>query len=112
MDALAAMARDAHRQAVENVRLASHFRTQRDDAIRRLHAQGDLSYTQIAEQVGITRELVAKIVQGRTNDTTRDTNLAKALWRANCEVSSARWEQLPPDVQQHWLARAEGVHQS
>lgn len=109
MDVLAVMARDAHRQAVENVRLATHFRAQRDDAIRRLYEQGGVSYTQVAEQVGITRELVAKIIQGRTSDA---TNLAKALWRENCPVPTATWECLSPDIQQHWLARAEGVHRS
>lgn len=66
MDALAVMARDAHRQAVENVELAAKFREQRDDAIRRLYEQGGITYRQIAEQVGIGYELVAKIIQGRT----------------------------------------------
>jgi len=63
VDPLAVLARDAHRQSLEHVRLAGHFRAQRDDAIRRLYTAGGFSYTTLAEQVGITRELVAKIVQ-------------------------------------------------
>jgi hypothetical protein len=64
VDALVVMAREAHRQSNEHVRLAGHFRAQRNDAIRKLYASGDYSYTTLAQQVGITRELVVKIVQG------------------------------------------------
>ena len=60
------MAREAHKQSQENVRLAGHFRSQRNDAICRLYDSGEYSYRTLAEQVGITRELVIKIiVQGR-----------------------------------------------
>lgn len=63
MDALVMMAREAHRNAMENVRLAGHYRAQRDRAICELYASGDYSYTTLAKQVGINRELVVKIVQ-------------------------------------------------
>lgn len=61
------MAREAHRNSLEHVRLAGHYRAQRNDAICRLYASGGYSYRQLADQVGITRELVIKIVQGGRN---------------------------------------------
>lgn len=64
MDPLAVLAREAHRQSQEHVRLAGHFRRERDAAIRRLYATGGFSYTTLAQQVGVTRELVAKILKG------------------------------------------------
>ena len=67
MDSLMAMARQAHRDSVEHVRLAGHYRARRDKAIRDLYATGEYSYTTLAIQVGISRELTVKIVQsGRT----------------------------------------------
>ena len=63
MDSLMATARQAHRNSVEHVRLAGHFRAQRDRAIRELYTSGEYSYTTLARQVGITRELTIKIVQ-------------------------------------------------
>jgi hypothetical protein len=63
MQPLVMMAREAHRNAMENVRLAGHYRGQRDRAIRELYATGEFSYTTLARQVGINRELVVKIVQ-------------------------------------------------
>lgn len=68
MDALVAQAREAHLKSLENVRLAGHFRAQRNDAICRLYGSGAYSYKTLADQVGITRELVIKIVQGRRRD--------------------------------------------
>lgn len=59
------MAREAHRKSQEHGRLAGHFRAQRNDAVCRLYEGGGYSYTTLAAQVGITRELVVKIVQGR-----------------------------------------------
>lgn len=64
MEPLAVMARDAHRQSQDHVRLAGHYRRRRDEAIRRLYATGGFSYTTLAAQVGLTRDLVAKIIQG------------------------------------------------
>ena len=61
MDATVMMAREAHRNSIEHVRLAGHYRAQRDRAIRELYASGEYSYTTLARQVGCTRELVAKI---------------------------------------------------
>ena len=63
MDPLVVMAREAHRNSQEHVRLAGHYRGQRDRAIRELYAGGGYSYTTLARQVGISRELVIKIVQ-------------------------------------------------
>lgn len=68
MDALVTMAREAHRQSTEHVRLAGHFRAQRNDAICRAYASGNYSYTTLAQQLGISRELVVKIIQGRRRD--------------------------------------------
>lgn len=67
MDALVVMAREAHLKSLEHVRLAGHFRAQRNDAICRLYEGGGYSYRQLADQIGITRELVIKIVQGGRN---------------------------------------------
>ena len=64
MDPLAVIAREAHRKSQEHVLLAGKYRRQRNLAIRRLYSTGRFSYTTLAEQVGCTRELVAKIVQG------------------------------------------------
>jgi hypothetical protein len=65
MDTLVMMAREAHVKSLEHVRLAGHFRAQRDDAVRRAYATGDYSYTTLAAQTGISRELVVKIIQTR-----------------------------------------------
>jgi hypothetical protein len=61
VEALLAVAREAHLKSQEHDRLAGHFRAQRNDAVRRLYADGGYSYTTLARQVGCTRELVAKI---------------------------------------------------
>lgn len=63
MDSLVKMAREAHRKVSEHVHLAGHYRAQRDRAIRQLYQTGDYSYTSLARQTGISRELVVKIVQ-------------------------------------------------
>ena len=63
------MAREAHRSAQEHVRLAGHFRAQRDDAVRRAYASGQYSYRQLAAQVGISPELTAKIINSPTKGT-------------------------------------------
>jgi hypothetical protein len=64
MDSLVAQARECHRKVSEHVHLAGHYRAQRDRAICQLYASGDYSYTTLAKQVGISRELTVKIVQG------------------------------------------------
>jgi hypothetical protein len=63
VDSLVMMAREAHRNNLEHVRLAGHYREQRDWAIRRLYSTGGFSYTSLARQTGLSRELIAKIVQ-------------------------------------------------
>lgn len=65
MDSLVIMAREAHRNSVEHVRLAGHFRAQRNDAIRRLYATGDYSYNTLAKQLELGRDLVVKIIRNR-----------------------------------------------
>lgn len=68
VDSLVVMAREAHVKSLEHTRLAGHFRAQRNDAICRLYEGGGYSYRQLADQIGITRELVIKVVQGRRRD--------------------------------------------
>lgn len=68
MDSLVMMAREAHRNSQEHLRLAGHFRAQRNEAIVRLYGTGDYSYTTLAAQVGLKRELIVKIIQGHRRD--------------------------------------------
>jgi transposase len=44
---------------------ATQFRAERDRLIRELHASGGYSYSQLAAQIGVSYELIAKIVQER-----------------------------------------------
>lgn len=63
MDARATQARVHHRHALENDRLASQHREQRDALIRRLYEEGGWSYSSLARAVGCTRDLVAKVIR-------------------------------------------------
>jgi ribosome-binding protein aMBF1 (putative translation factor) len=65
VDAIVQQAREAHRKASEHTGLSHHYRQQRDDAIRRAYAAGEMSYGRLANQIGCSPELVAKAVQGR-----------------------------------------------
>lgn len=57
-------AREFHRKSVEYTGLSHRYRQQRDDAIRRAYAAGEMSYGRLASQIGCSPELVAKAVQG------------------------------------------------
>jgi hypothetical protein len=65
MDPLVWQAREAHRKASEHSGLSGHFRAQRDQLIRELHATGEYSYSRLAREVGCSPELIAKVVQQR-----------------------------------------------
>jgi ribosome-binding protein aMBF1 (putative translation factor) len=65
MDSVVQQAREFHRKCNETTGLSHRYRQQRDDAIRRAYSEGNLSYSQLARQVGCSPELVAKVVQGR-----------------------------------------------
>jgi ribosome-binding protein aMBF1 (putative translation factor) len=56
-------ARRHHRAALADVAQAAYHRGLRDDAIRRAYAGGGWSYTTLADAVGCTRDLVAKIIR-------------------------------------------------
>jgi hypothetical protein len=72
VEALVVMAREAHLKSQDHTRLAGHFRAQRNDAIRRLYADGGYSYSTLARQVELPRELVVKIIQtGRRDGSVR-----------------------------------------
>jgi transcriptional regulator with PAS, ATPase and Fis domain len=60
-------ARDAHRKACEYTSTSYQFRDQRDQLIRKLYDTHDYSYTQLAKQIGCSRELIAKVVQRRAD---------------------------------------------
>lgn len=66
MDVLVAQAKIAHTKSCFHNDLAGHFRKQRDQLIRQAYETGEYSYSQLARQIGITPELVAKIVQQRS----------------------------------------------
>jgi hypothetical protein len=65
MDALVAQAREAHRQSCDHRLTSGHYRRLRDRLIRQAYETGEFSYSQLARQIGITSELVAKVVQQR-----------------------------------------------
>lgn len=65
MDSAVQQAREAHRKAGEHTGLSHRYRQQRDELIRRVYAEGGVSYGSLARQVGCSPELVAKVVQGR-----------------------------------------------
>jgi hypothetical protein len=53
-----------HNQKADDARAAVQRELAlRDQLIRRLHAEGDWSYARIAKAVGLTPELVAKIIR-------------------------------------------------
>ncbi len=68
MDPRAAQARDLHRQSKDADTLAARYREQRNRLIRLLRAEDpeQWTYPALASAVGITPELVAAIVKGRT----------------------------------------------
>lgn len=67
-DARAAQAREAHRLSREAVGQAERHREQRNRLIRQLRAEDPdrWSYGAIAKAVGISPEMAAAIVKGRT----------------------------------------------
>ena len=65
MDALVAQAKIAHTKSCYHTDLAGHFRKERDRLIRQAYRNGGYSYSQLAHQVGISPEMVAKIIQER-----------------------------------------------
>lgn len=65
MEPLVAQARECHRKTMEHSELSDHYRRQRNDLIRRAYHEQGLSYYHLARQVGCSRELVAKVIQGR-----------------------------------------------
>jgi ribosome-binding protein aMBF1 (putative translation factor) len=68
MDALVAQAKIAHTKSCYHTDLAGHFRQQRDRLIRQAYDTRQYSYSQLARLIGISPELVAKIVQGRSSN--------------------------------------------
>ena len=66
MDILVQQAREAHRKASSHSGLFHHYRLQRDELIRTVYAEGNMSYRALAKLIGCSPELVAKAVQGRT----------------------------------------------
>lgn len=71
MDARAMQARELHRRAADNERLAGAFRAQRDELIRRLHREDGMTYAAIASAVGCSRDLIKSICLGRVGPGTR-----------------------------------------
>ena len=67
-DPRAAQAREAHRLSKETDALAARHREQRNHLIRLLRAEDPVlwTYPALAKAVGITPELAAAIVKGRT----------------------------------------------
>ena len=67
-DARAQQAREQHRRSLEAARLADQHREQRNRLIRQLRAEDPevWTYPAIAAAVGISPELAAAIVKGRT----------------------------------------------
>lgn len=65
MDIRAQQAREHHRLAAENERLAGMHRAQRDRMIRQLRADdpGRWTYPKLAAEVGCSPQLIAYIVQ-------------------------------------------------
>lgn len=63
MDARAQQAREHHRRSLLARKTASHHLAARDALIRRLYAEGGWTYTQLAQAVGCTREVIAKIIR-------------------------------------------------
>lgn len=68
-DPRATQAREAHRLSKEAEELGARHREVRDRIVRQLRAEDQKrwTYTALARAVGITPELVAAIVQGRTS---------------------------------------------
>ena len=58
-----AQAREHHRQADEARGLLALHLAQRDALIRRAYEEGGWSYSQLAKQLGLTPELIAKIIR-------------------------------------------------
>lgn len=71
MEARVMQARELHRRASEHEALAGQFRAQRDELIRRLHAESGMSYRQLAASIGCSWELIRAIVKGRVGPGTR-----------------------------------------
>lgn len=67
LETLVQQAREAHRKAGEHSGLSGRYREQRDDAIRRAYGLGTYSYGSLARQIGCSAELIAKIVNGRSD---------------------------------------------
>ena len=70
MDARLAQARELHRRAAENERLAGQFRDQRNRLIRLLVAD-DVPAREIARALECSPELVSHVVRGRVGPGTR-----------------------------------------
>ena len=56
-------AREQHRAAEDARQLVAGHLAQRDSLIRRAYAEGKWSYAQLAKMVGLTPELIAKIIR-------------------------------------------------
>ena len=63
MDVRVAQARRHHAAAVAARQAAQRETTQRDHLIRLLYAEGTWSYAALAKAVGLTPELIAKIIK-------------------------------------------------
>lgn len=77
MDSRAMQARELHRRAAENERLAGAARHQRDELIRELYASGSYSYTTLAAAVGCGRELVKAVIKRRVGPGTRGRRVVR-----------------------------------
>lgn len=64
MEALAALAREAHAKAAGCDAEASRFRALRDDSVRRLRTEDPArwTYAALAKAIGCSPELIAKIL--------------------------------------------------
>ena len=57
-----------HNQLAEEARgLVANHLAQRDALIRQVYAEGHLSYAQLARAVGLTPELIAKIIRPQSH---------------------------------------------
>lgn len=60
-------ARRAQQDSVDCEEHAKLHRARRDVFVRRLYATRKFTYPQLAEALGVSTDLIAKIVQGRTS---------------------------------------------
>jgi hypothetical protein len=62
MDIRLAAAREAQLAAQEHKRLASQALDRRDHLVRMLYTSGDFTYSHLAKMIGLTPEMIAKII--------------------------------------------------